>query len=110
MDIAHRKLNLIDAVLVGTQDLKVKEALKTRNTAMERVDILERTIARDEQRYKLKREHSEERLEGLESQSSEDASIARPARAWWCRGATTGACASPRAAKSTTAWKCWTIP
>lgn len=66
MDIAHRKLNIIDPVKVAEQELKVKEATKTRNSAKEKVELLERNMKRDEERYLLKRKRDESRLEELQ--------------------------------------------
>jgi HlyD family secretion protein len=65
MDIAHRKLNLIDAVKLAEQEMKVKEARKTRDTAKEKVLILEKTIKREEDRYNLRKEHQDDRLKEL---------------------------------------------
>ncbi len=66
MDIAHRKLNIIDPVKVAEQALKVKEATKTRNSAKEKVELLERNMKRDEERYLLRRKRDESRLEELQ--------------------------------------------
>ncbi|HLX60922.1 MAG TPA: hypothetical protein VKX17_06530 [Planctomycetota bacterium] len=65
MDIAHRKLNIVDPVKVGEQDLKVKEAVKTRNTAKEKVEVLQKNMKRDDDRYNLHKEREEERIAEL---------------------------------------------
>lgn len=67
MDIAQRKLHIIDPVKVAEQQLKVKEATKTRDSAKERVLILENAIARDVARFKLRREREEDLLKDLEA-------------------------------------------
>ncbi len=65
MDIAHRKLNIIDPVKVADQALKVKEATKTRDAAKAKVDVLNRNIARDDERYRVKRKRDEDHLKEL---------------------------------------------
>ena len=65
MDIALRKLNIIDPVKVAEQDLKVKEAIKTRDAAAEKVVILDKALARDEARYSLRKEREDAHLKVL---------------------------------------------
>ena len=62
MDIAHRKLNIIDPVKVAEQELKVKEATKTRNAAKEKVELIERNVKSGDDRFHVKRGRDEERL------------------------------------------------
>ncbi|MEI6234618.1 MAG: hypothetical protein WCT04_16305 [Planctomycetota bacterium] len=64
-EIALRKLNIIDPVKVAEQEMKVNEALKTRNAAKERVELLEYNIRVAEERNDIKKKRNEESLAEL---------------------------------------------
>ncbi len=70
MDIAHRKLNIIDPVKVADQSLKVSEATKTRNAAKEKVELLERNMKAVDERFNVKRQREEEALAELNANIS----------------------------------------
>jgi len=63
--IKNRRLDIIDPVKLADQDLKVKDATKMRDTAMQKVTLLERNIQRDDERHKQKMQREKERLEDL---------------------------------------------
>jgi multidrug efflux pump subunit AcrA (membrane-fusion protein) len=59
-EIARRKLYVEDKVKIAEQQLKVQDALKTRNAAADRVSLLKRNIERDHEnnRRRMDREQS----------------------------------------------------
>lgn len=52
-DIALRKLDRLDPVKIAEQELKVKGAVKTRDSAIEQVKLLERNRVRDNEKHTL---------------------------------------------------------
>ena len=56
-EIGLRKVQRVDPVKLATQELKVKDAIKTRDGAKERVVLLERNLQRDAERYARHMEH-----------------------------------------------------
>ncbi|HYG75368.1 MAG TPA: hypothetical protein VEK08_10235 [Planctomycetota bacterium] len=61
-EIKTRRINIIDPVKLGDQELKVKDAIKMRDNAKEKVELLERNMQRDEERHKQKMERERDRL------------------------------------------------
>lgn len=64
-EIKNRKIRIIDPVKIAEQELKVKDAVKTRDAAKERAGLLERNMQRDEERHTRRMEREVERLEML---------------------------------------------
>jgi len=64
-EIKNRKIRVIDPVKIAEQELKVKDAVKTRDAATERAGLLERNMQRDEERHVRRMEREAERLEML---------------------------------------------
>jgi HlyD family secretion protein len=65
-EIKNRKIRIIDPVKVAEQDLKLKDASKTRDVARARVTLLERNIEREKDRYNRRLERDIERQKLLE--------------------------------------------
>jgi multidrug resistance efflux pump len=64
-DIRQRKLEILDPVKLAEQEFKVREAVKTRDTAKERVALLERNMQREAERHEQYMERERERLKTL---------------------------------------------
>ncbi|HEY3319540.1 MAG TPA: HlyD family efflux transporter periplasmic adaptor subunit [Planctomycetota bacterium] len=64
-EIRRRRLDILDPVKLAEQDLKVKDAIKTRDTAKEKATILEKNMQRDAERHVQHQEHERERLKDL---------------------------------------------
>ncbi|MCY3020770.1 MAG: efflux RND transporter periplasmic adaptor subunit [Planctomycetota bacterium] len=64
-DIKYRKIQILDPVTVAEQEFKVREAVKTRDAAKERVALLERNMQRDAERHARHMGRENERLKDL---------------------------------------------
>jgi len=64
-EIKYKRLSILDPVKLGEQELKVKEAIKTRDVAKEKTQLMERNIQRDRDRHKIRMERDAERLKEL---------------------------------------------
>jgi HlyD family secretion protein len=64
-EIKFKKLDVLDPVKLAEQQLKVSDAIKTRDAAKERVTLLERNTLRDLDRYTRRVERDTDRLADL---------------------------------------------
>lgn len=64
-DINQRKLEIIDPVRLADQEQTVREAVKTRDAAKERVRLMERNMQRDLEHHQLHMEREMDRLKDL---------------------------------------------
>ena len=64
-ELKLRKLARLDPVKISEQELKVREAIKIREAAKERVILLQRNIQRDTERFNRRMERENERLDDL---------------------------------------------
>ncbi|MGD0090853.1 MAG: HlyD family efflux transporter periplasmic adaptor subunit [Planctomycetota bacterium] len=64
-EVKQRKLDIIDPVKLGEQELKVHDALKYRDAAKERVGLLERNMQRDLEHHQRQMERAKTRLRDL---------------------------------------------
>ena len=65
-EIKFKKLDVLDPVKLAEQQLKVSDAIKTRDAARERVTLLERNMQRDLERYTRRAERDNDRLKDLD--------------------------------------------